>query len=96
MRQGDSTALETLGRFCRPLGQALADAVALLDPGLIVFGGWVSAALGEPLVAAVIPVIKEYAFGTCFEATTTALGGHQDNPVSLGMAVLAFETHLLD
>jgi predicted NBD/HSP70 family sugar kinase len=96
VRQGDFTALETFNRFSRELALALADAVALLDPGLIVFGGWVGAALGEPLVAAVTPVIKEYALGTCFEATTASLGGHLDNPVSLGMAVLAFETHLHD
>jgi predicted NBD/HSP70 family sugar kinase len=96
VRQGDSAALETLSRFARPLGLALANAVTLLDPGLIVFGGWVGAALGEPLVSAVTPVIKEYALATRFEAATAVLGGHPDSPVSLGMAVLAFETHLLD
>jgi hypothetical protein len=47
-------------------------------------------------VSAVTPVIKEYALATAFEAATTVLGRHLDNPVSLGMAVLAFETHLLD
>jgi predicted NBD/HSP70 family sugar kinase len=96
VRQGDSTALETLGRFARPLGLALAGVVNVLNPELIVFGGWVSAVLGEPLVSAVTPVIKEYALAPCFEAATAVLGRHQDNPVSLGMAVLAFETHLLD
>ncbi|GGU28311.1 ROK family protein [Lentzea flava] len=96
VRRGDSAALETLEKFARPLGHALAGAVTLLDPALIVFGGWVGAALGEPLVSAVTPVIKEYALATPFEAATAALGGHLGNPVSLGMAVLAFETHLLD
>ncbi|GAA3622586.1 ROK family transcriptional regulator [Lentzea roselyniae] len=96
VRRGDSAALETLARYARPLGLALANAVNVLNPGLIVFGGWVSAALGEPLVSAVTPVIKEYALATAFEAATTVLGRHLDNPVSLGMAVLAFETHLLD
>jgi hypothetical protein len=66
------------------------------QPELIVFGGWVSAVLGDPLVAAVTPVIKEYALAPSFEPATALLGRHQDNPVSLGMAVLAFETHLLD
>ena len=42
------------------------------------------------------PVTKEYALAPSFEAATAVLGRHQDNPVSLGMAVLAFETHLLD
>lgn len=96
VRRGDSAALETLSRYARPLGLALAGAVNLLNPGLIVFGGWVGAALGEPLVAAVTPVIEEYALATAFEAATTVLGRHLDDPVSLGMAVLAFETHLLD
>jgi predicted NBD/HSP70 family sugar kinase len=96
VRQGDSTARETLTRFARPLGLALANAVTMLDPALIVIGGWVGTALGEPLVAAVTPVIEEYALETRFEAATAVLGGHLDNPVSLGMAVLAFETHLLD
>ncbi|WP_167978806.1 ROK family protein [Lentzea indica] len=96
VRLGDSAALETLTRFARPLGLALANAVNMLNPELIVFGGWVSAALGEPLVSAVTPVIKEYALATPFEAATAVLGRHLDNPVSLGMAVLAFETHLLD
>lgn len=31
-----------------------------------------------------------------FEAATALLGGHLDDPVSVGTAVLAFETHLLD
>jgi predicted NBD/HSP70 family sugar kinase len=96
VRRGDSAAQETLARFARPLGLALANAVNMFNPGLIVFGGWVGTALGEPLVSAVTPVIKEYALATCFEAATAVLGRHLDNPVSLGMAVLAFETHLLD
>ncbi|MEU0877185.1 ROK family protein [Lentzea sp. NPDC005914] len=96
VRLGDRGALETLSRYARPLGLALAHAVTLLDPGLVVFGGWVGAALGEPLVSAVTPVIKEYALATRFEAATAVLGSHLDDPVSLGMAVLAFEAHLLD
>lgn len=95
VRDGDSAALETLARFARPLGLALANAVNMLNPGLIVFGGWVGAAFGEALVSAVTPVIKEYALVTPFEAATTILARHLENPVSLGMAVLAFETHLL-
>jgi len=95
VRDGDSAALETLARFARPLGMALANAVNMLNPGLIVFGGWVGAAFGEALVSAVTPVIKEYALVTPFEAATTILARHLENPVSLGMAVLAFETHLL-
>ncbi len=95
VHDGDSAALETLARFARPLGLALANAVNMLNPGLIVFGGWVGAAFGEALVSAVTPVIKEYALVTPFEAATTILARHLENPVSLGMAVLAFETHLL-
>jgi len=95
VRDGDSAALETLARFARPLGMALANAVNMLNPGLIVFGGWVGAAFGEALVSAVTPVIKEYSLVTPFEAATTILARHLENPVSLGMAVLAFETHLL-
>ncbi|WP_156094295.1 ROK family protein [Lentzea aerocolonigenes] len=68
----------------------------VLNPELILFGGWVSGVLGEPLLSAVTPVIEEYALAPCFEAATAVLGRHQDNPVSLGTAVLAFETHLLD
>lgn len=96
VRDGDSAAVETLTRFARSLGLALANAVNTLNPELIVFGGWVSAALGEPLVSAVTPVIKEYALVTPFEAATAVLCRHLEDPVSLGMAVLAFETHLLD
>ncbi|MGW6929179.1 ROK family protein [Lentzea sp. NPDC054927] len=96
VRDGDSAALESLTRYARPLGLALANAVTMLSPELVVFSGWMSAALGEPLVSAVSPVIKEYALATSFEAATAVLGRHLDSPVSLGMAVLAFETHLLD
>jgi predicted NBD/HSP70 family sugar kinase len=53
VRHGDFAALETLARFARPLGLALANAVNMFNPGLVVFGGWVGTALGGPLVSAV-------------------------------------------
>ncbi|MDX8056717.1 ROK family protein [Lentzea sp. BCCO 10_0798] len=96
VHDGDSAAVETLTLFARPLGLALAYAVNTLNPELIVFSGWVSAALGEPLASAVTPVIKEYALVTPLDAATAVLCRHLEDPVSLGMVVLAFETHLLD
>lgn len=91
----DPVAVATLERFARPLGMALANAVNMLNPELLVVGGWVSAAFGEPLLAAVEPVVKQFALAVPYDAVTLAASRIADNPVSLGMAVLAFETFVL-
>jgi predicted NBD/HSP70 family sugar kinase len=93
--RGDRVAEETLARFARPLGIALANAVNMLNPELLVVGGWVSAAFGDALLTAVAPVVKEFSLAVPYDAIECALSRIADNPVSLGMAVLAFETFLL-
>jgi predicted NBD/HSP70 family sugar kinase len=94
-RLGDPVAVATLERFAQPLGMALGNAVNMLNPELLLIGGWVSAAFGEPLLAAVAPVIKEFSLAVPHDAVTLAASRIADNPVSLGMAVLAFETFVL-
>jgi predicted NBD/HSP70 family sugar kinase len=93
--RADPVAVATLERFSRPLGMALANAVNMLNPELLVVGGWVSAAFGEPLLAAVAPVVKEFSLTVPYDAVTLTTSRIADNPVSLGMAVLAFETFVL-
>ncbi|MFL6111397.1 MAG: ROK family protein [Catenulispora sp.] len=93
--RADPVAVATLERFARPLGMALANAVNMLNPELLVVGGWVSAAFGEPLLAAVEPVVKEFSLTVPYDAVTLTTSRIADNPVSLGMAVLAFETFVL-
>src|SRR4051812_23226777 len=82
-RLGDPVAVATLERFAQPLGMALGNAVNMLNPELLLIGGWVSAAFGEPLLAAVAPVIKEFSLAVPHDAVTLAASRIADNPVSL-------------
>jgi predicted NBD/HSP70 family sugar kinase len=95
VRLGDPVAAATLDRFARLLGMALGNAVNMLNPELLVVGGWVGAAFGESLLAAVKPVVEQYTLSVPHDAVRLATSRIADNPVSLGMAVLAFETFLL-
>jgi predicted NBD/HSP70 family sugar kinase len=95
VRTGDRVAEETLAKYARPLGIALANAVNMVNPELVVVGGWVSAAFGDPLLTAVVPVVKEFSLAVPYDAIECVLSRITDNPVSLGMAILAFETFLL-
>jgi hypothetical protein len=62
---------------------------------LLVVEGWVSAAFGDALLTAIAPVVKDISLAAPYDAIPCVLSRITDSPVSLGMAVLAFDTFRL-
>jgi predicted NBD/HSP70 family sugar kinase len=88
---GDAVAVETIRRTAHYLGAAVANLINLLNPQIVVLGGWVAARLGPPLLEAVRDGVHEHALAYLLTDTEIVPSPIVGNPVSLGAATLALE-----
>lgn len=91
----DPVALEVLETTASYLGVGIANVVNLLNPQLVVLGGWVVGTLGERLLDAARPHVARHALATAAMATRLDVQRIAGNPVSLGAAAIALEDHLV-
>lgn len=83
--------IERTGMF---LGIGIANLINILNPELIVLGGWVVGILGDKLLDAARPQIRNHALPTAVMATRVDIQEVDGNPVSLGAAARALESYL--
>ncbi|MEU9554366.1 ROK family transcriptional regulator [Streptomyces fumanus] len=91
---GDPVAEAVLRQTARYLGVGIGTLVNMLDPAVVVLGGWVTALLGRWLVPAATALAARHTFAPAFHSVrfeTSALTG---NPISLGAGIFALEGFL--
>ncbi|MFC7326174.1 ROK family protein [Marinactinospora rubrisoli] len=91
LAEGDPVAAAVIDETGRHLGAGLANLVNVLNPELVVLAGWVGAALGPPLLAAVRREMKRQALSRPLDAAELRLRGSDGASVSLGAATFALE-----
>ncbi|HYN95439.1 MAG TPA: ROK family transcriptional regulator [Pilimelia sp.] len=90
----DPVAAKTLAETGRYLGAGIADLVNIMNPEVVVLGGWVTDRLGGHLLPEVRAVVSRQALRRPGQAASLQLCGIPGNPVSLGAATLALEGFL--
>lgn len=91
---GDPAALATIRRTAHYLGAGVANVINLLNPEVIVIGGWVGRRLGQHLLPELRSVVARYAFAQSVAAVSIELCQLRHNPVSMGAATFALEGYL--
>ena len=92
---GDADSAAVLDQVAWYLGIGLAGIVNVLNPEVVVIGGWVSRHLGEVLLERARPHIRSQALAVPLVAATFEIEHPRDNSVSLGAAATALEGYLL-
>lgn len=90
----DPAALEVIERTGYYLGIAMGSLINILNPQLVVLGGWVTRILGDRLLTAALAHIGTHSLPTPLAATKFEVQNLAGNPVSLGAASLALEKYL--
>lgn len=90
----DPGAVEVLNATAAVLGAGIANVVNLLNPELVVLGGWVVGVLGERLLDAARPHVGRHALATAARVARLDVQRIAGNPVSLGAAAIALENYL--
>lgn len=90
LKKGDALTAEVMGQATRNLGILVANIVNLLDPEMVVIGGGVAEALGEPLIESIRQTAYEHFFQKQgAEKIKIVLAQLGDYAVLLGAAVAA-------
>jgi len=93
-RAGDLAALDVIDRTAQYLGEGIASVINLLNPDVVVIGGWVGSELGELLLDRARPVIGACALDTPARAVELEIRAIERDPVCLGAAASAMEQYL--
>ncbi|WNI18037.1 ROK family protein [Actinacidiphila sp. ITFR-21] len=91
----DEAATAVLRRTARYLGVGIGGLINMLNPAVIVVGGWVTELLGPWLVPAATQWAAQHTFDRTFNATRIELSTVVGNPVSLGAGIFALEGFLV-
>ncbi|MGC4888962.1 ROK family transcriptional regulator [Micromonospora sp. DT227] len=92
--QGDPTALEVVERTSRYLGVGAASIVNLLNPDIVLLGGWVAGLLGKQLLERARVHLRAHALAVPMTGLALDLQHPRGNSVSLGAAAFALEGYL--
>ncbi len=90
----DPVALRVIERTSLYLGAGIANLINLVNPPLVVIGGWVGILLSTKLLSKVEPVVSQYAMQSPLKGTHIAISQLDGDSVSLGAASLAL-SHFL-
>jgi predicted NBD/HSP70 family sugar kinase len=91
---GEPVALKVIAETARYLGAGIAGLVNIINPQVVVLGGWVARQLGPTLLPEVRAVVAGHALRRPGDATRIELCQISRNAVSLGAATLALEGFL--
>lgn len=91
---GDEIAQAVLRQTTRYLGVGLGNLINMLNPAVVVVGGWVTGLLGPWLVPEATAMAAQHTFDRTFSATRVEMSAVTGNPISLGAAIFALEGFL--
>lgn len=91
---GEPSAVRTVETVAESLAAGVANLLNLVNPDLVVFDGWVTAALGDALVPEFERRLADHAMEAPLKAARLKRNTEERNMVALGAAALALEGHL--
>jgi N-acetylglucosamine repressor len=91
-RDGDAAALEVLEETGMYLGIALAGAVNILNPEMLVLGGPVGCSAGDLLLEPVVGELKRRTLSIPLAAVQVVAGSEETERAAIGAAVLVLES----
>jgi predicted NBD/HSP70 family sugar kinase len=91
---GDAAARAVLRQTARYLGVGLGSLVNMLNPAVVVLGGWVTGLLGPWLVPEATALAARHTFDPAFDAVRFEMSALTGNPISLGAGIFALEGFL--
>jgi glucokinase-like ROK family protein len=91
---GDPTARQLLSSTAEYLGAGIANLINLVNPELIVLGGWSGRLMGKHILPELRQTISTYALKTPLDAATLSLSQLDWNGVSVGAASLVLQDFL--
>lgn len=94
LASGHPDAIAVTDRTGHYLGIAIATMVNILNPEVVVIGGWVSGALGDHLLDRARVHVRAHALATPMVATRLEVQQPHGNSVSLGSAAFALEGYV--
>jgi glucokinase-like ROK family protein len=93
---GDPTARQIVSSTARYLGVGIANMINLVNPELIVLGGWAGKLMGRLMLPELHQTIGEYAMSTPRDAVTLSLSQLDWNGISVGAAGLVLQDFLAE
>jgi predicted NBD/HSP70 family sugar kinase len=91
---GNPAASAVITETAELIGEGVANLVNILNPELVVVGGWVGVRLGEQMLPTMQRALEAAALPTLVRTTKIALGQLRDDAVAMGAATLALEVFL--
>jgi glucokinase-like ROK family protein len=91
---GDPAARQLLSSTAEYLGAGIANLINLVNPELIVLGGWSGRLIGEHILPELRQIISAYALTAPLDAVTLGLSELDWNSVSMGAASLVLQDFL--
>jgi predicted NBD/HSP70 family sugar kinase len=91
---GEASAVRTVETVAESLAAGVANLLNLVNPDLVVFDGWVTAALGDALIPEFERRLADHAMEAPLKAARLKRNTQERNMVALGAAALALEGHL--
>jgi predicted NBD/HSP70 family sugar kinase len=91
---GNPAAAAVIAETAELIGEGVANLVNVLNPELVVIGGWVGVRLGEQMLPTMQRALEATALPTLVRTTKIALGQLCDDAVAMGAATLALEVFL--
>jgi glucokinase-like ROK family protein len=92
--RGDPAARQLLSSTAEYLGAGIANLINLINPELIVLGGWAGRLIGKHILPELRQTISAYALKTPLDAVTLSLSQLDWNGVSVGAACLVLQDFL--
>ncbi len=93
-KRGDRTADAVIDETAELLGEGIVNLINLVNPAVVVIGGWVGVRLGYHMLPTIKRVVETSALSATLKNTRVVLGQLHDDAVAMGAATLALEIFL--
>jgi predicted NBD/HSP70 family sugar kinase len=93
-KHGDRAAAAVLDETAELLGDGIVNLVNLVNPAVVVIGGWVGVRLGGHMLPVIKRTVASSSLSETLASTRIVLGQLHDDAVAMGAATLALEVFL--
>lgn len=93
-KRGDRAAAIVIAETAELLGEGIVNLVNLVNPAVVVIGGWVGVRLGGHMLPTIKRTVEASSLSETLKSTRIVLGQLHDDAVAMGAATLALEVFL--
>ena len=93
-KHGDRAAAAIIDETAELLGEGIANLINVVNPAVVVIGGWVGVRLGGHMLPAIRRTVQASSLSETLKSTRIVLGQLHDDAVAMGAATLALEVFL--